>query len=144
VKNLYNSAIRLLTFVLLSPLYAMGIMGVAAPQFGSMTFVGLASGKTYNVDIYHSDVVDGLINFDGGAGSSATSPDSWSAPEAVILSDYTIITGMTDTTKLQILKNNQPTGGFLRFSLWLNTLQNRPALRLGYLAGQEIRCLQKA
>ena len=117
---------------------------VAAPQFGTFVFQGQQSGRIYNVDMYHSDVVDGLANFDGGGGSSATSPDSFTAPENLLLVDYSIVTGMTDTTKIQVLRNNQPTGDFLRYTQHLTTAPMRSPIRLGFIRGVEVRAIQKA
>ena len=117
---------------------------VAAPQFGTLVLAGQASGRIYNVDTYFSDVADGLVNFDGGAGASATSPTSFTCPESVLLVDLSIVTGMTDTTKIQVLRNNQPTGDFLRFTQHLTTSPNRSPIRLGFGQGVELRAIQKA
>lgn len=119
---------------------------VAAPEFATFTFVALVGSppRIYNVDVYYSDVVDALINFDGGAGASATSPDSFTAPEAILLTDIAVVTGGTDTTKLQLLRGNQPTGDFIRHVPHLTTNPNRPSLSLGFRAGTQIRAIQKA
>ena len=117
---------------------------VAAPEYGTFVFMGLRSKRIYNVDVYYSDVADALINWDGGAGASATSPNSFTAPEAVILTDIAIVTGGTDTKKLQLLRNNQPTGDFIRHVPHLTTNPVRPQLQLGFGQGVEIRAIQKA
>lgn len=117
---------------------------VAAPQYGTFTFVGIRSGRVYNVDAYFSDVADALVNYDGGAGAGTTSPTSWTAPEPVLLVDQAIHTGMTDTTKIQTLRNNQPTGDFLRYTQHLDTSPARSPVRLGVNQGTEFRCIQKA
>lgn len=116
----------------------------AAPQYGTIAFMGQQSGRVYNVDLYLGDVVDSLGNFDGGGGASATSPDSFTAPEDLLLSDFSIVTGMTDTTKIQILRGNQPTGDFLRYTQHLTTSPTRSPLRLGFSRGTQIRVIQKA
>lgn len=126
------------------PLAARRMRFVAAPEYGTFTFVGIASGRIYNVDIYFSDVVDALLNFDGGAGASATSPNSFTCPEEVVLTDVAIVTGGTDTKKLQILRNNQPTGDFLRHTQHLTTSPARSPVRLGFRTGTEVRAIQKA
>ncbi|GAI00809.1 unnamed protein product [marine sediment metagenome] len=118
--------------------------GVAAPEYGVFTFQGLQSGRIYNVDFYFSDVPDDLINFDGGAGASATSPDSFTAPENLLLIDIAIVTGGTDTKKLQILRNNQPTGDFIRHTTHLTSVALRSPIRLGFVRGTEVRAIQKA
>lgn len=117
---------------------------VAAPQYGTMTFVGVRTKRIYNVDCYFSDVADALATFDGGAGAGTTSPSSWTAPEPVILTDFAIVTGMTDTTKIQVLRNNQPTGDFLRFTQHLTTSAMRSPVRVGFAQGVEVRAIQKA
>jgi hypothetical protein len=116
----------------------------AAPQYGTFVFIGLSSKRVYNVDAYFSDVADALVTFDGGAGAGASSPSSWTAPENVILADVSIVTGMTDTTKMQILRNNQATGDFLRYTQHLTTSALRSAVRLGFRQGTEVRAIQKA
>lgn len=116
----------------------------AAPQYGTFIFQGLQSGRIYNVDAYFSDVADALVNFDGGAGAGSASPTSFTAPEALILIDQSIVTGMTDTTKIQVLRNNQPTGDFLRYTQHLTTSALRSPLRIGFGPGVEVRAIQKA
>ncbi len=126
-----------------SPIDSRRMRFVAAPEYGTFTFYGMASTRIYNVDMYYSDVADALINFDGGAGASATSPTSFTCPENVLLTDVAIVTGGTDTKKLQVLRNNQPTGDFLRHTQHLTSLSQRSPIRLGFARGTEVRCIQK-
>ncbi len=116
---------------------------VATPQFASFVFEGVNSGRIYNVDAYLSDVADALANWDGGAGAGATSPSSFTAPEPLVLRDFAIVTGMADTTKIQVLRNNQPTGDFLRYTMHLTTSALRSAIQLGFEQGVEVRAIQK-
>lgn len=120
------------------------MMRVAAPEYGTFTFLGVRSRRIYTVDIYYSDVADALINWDGGAGASATSPDSFTAPEDLLLTDIAVVTGGTDTKKYQLLRGNQPTGDFIRHVPHLTTNANRPQLSLGFRTGTQIRAIQKA
>lgn len=117
---------------------------MAAPQFGSMTFIGLQTGNTYNVDIYLSDVDNALIRWDNGAGASATSSDFWTAPEAVALVDYAQVTGTTDTEKLQLTVNNNPTGHMLRYTIHLTSLSKRAPIAIKFARNAQIRALQRA
>lgn len=116
----------------------------ATPQYGTFTFVGLQTQRVYNVDAYFSDVADALVRFDGGGGAGTGSPDSFTAPEALMLIDQAIVTGTQDTTKIQILRGNQPTGDFLRYTQHLTTSAQRSPVRLGFAMGTEIRAIQKA
>ena len=114
---------------------------MAATQ-GTVTFVG-QSGRTYIKDLYLSDTVNTPANWDGGAGASATSPETVSIPEPCFLSDVSVVTGAAQT-KLQLIRNGSGTGDFLRHSLHLNTLPLRPALRVPFAAMDQIGALQIA
>ena len=117
---------------------------VAAPQSGTLFFKGVQTGRTYAVDIYVSDVVANSINFDSGSGASSGSDSFWIAPENVILNDLSIVTGLTDTTKISINANGVQTGNRLRYANHLNTLNNRPVLGVPFRAGSKIACSQEA
>ncbi len=116
----------------------------AAPQYATLTFVGINSRKTYSKDAYLSDVVAGLINIDGGSGAGTGSPTEWTAPEFLMLTDFAILTGMTDTTAIQITRNGVPTGDILRFANYLNTLNSRPVLTVGFKPLDRIAAIQIA
>lgn len=116
---------------------------VAAPQKGVFTFVGV-SGKTYSVDLYLSDVANALGNFDGGAGAGSTSPDFWTPPEQVVLKDFAIHTGLTDTTCIRLVVNGRPLGQILRYITFLDTLANRSPLNIGFNANARFSCIQMA
>jgi len=116
----------------------------ATPQYAVFSFIGLRTKRTYSVDAYVSDVADALVTFDAGAGAGTASPTSWTAPEPVILKDFAIVTGTQDTTKVQLLRNNQPTGDFLRYTMHLTTSAVRPGLVIGVPGMAEFRAIQKA
>jgi hypothetical protein len=110
---------------------------------GTFIFTGLRTRKSYIVDVYLDDVADALMNWDGGAGATATSPEEWRPPEPVVLTDVAIVTGAAQT-KLQLTRNNQPTGDMLRQTMHLNTLAFRPRLAIGFGQGSIVRAIQKA
>lgn len=114
---------------------------VATPQYGGMFFRG-ASGKTYSVDIYVSDVNGALVNFDAGAGAGSGAPTYWIAPEDVVLEDYSQVTGTADTEKIRLAKNGVPTSNVLRYGLHLTTLNNRPKLTIGFKEGVMVSAFQ--
>lgn len=115
----------------------------ATPQSGTMMFVGLRTAKTYSKDVYLSDVMGALINFDAGNGAGSTSPTSWTPPEPVALVDYAQVTGTADTTKLQPISGGRPTEDMLRYTIHLTTLNNRPRLRLVFPAMYPVQFLQR-
>lgn len=114
----------------------------ATPQYGTFTFRGARSGKIYNVDSYISDVNAAPVRFDGGSGAGSTSPDYWVPPEPVTLTDFAIVTGTVDTTKIALQVGNNPTGNILRYALYLTTLAFRSSLRLGLPPGTQFRAQQ--
>lgn len=116
----------------------------ATPQYGTFSFQGLASGKTYTKDAYVSDVANARINLDDGAGASSTSENYWRVPEPVVLRDFSIVTGTADTTKLQMTRNGVPTGDILRYSIHLTTLAFRPNIMIGFAMGDDFSAIQLA
>ena len=116
---------------------------VAAPQNAVGVFKG-TSGKTYSIDMYLSDVANATVNFDGGGGSAAGSPAFWIPPERVILVDFAIHAGMTDTTKARVTVNGRPTASILRYAIHLDTLATRPALFQGFEKGAQVGLIQLA
>lgn len=116
----------------------------ATPRYGTMIFYGIMSRKSYSKDLYISDVANAPVRFDGGQGSSTTSPTELVFPEAVILADFSVVTGTADTTKLQLTRNGIPYGDMLRYSIHETTLANRPRLTIGIGAGQRFAANQIA
>lgn len=116
----------------------------AAPQSGTLFFVGLRTKTSYAVDVYISDVVSGMVTFDAGGGSSSSSPTFYTFPEDVMLTDFSIVTGLTDTTKIRLVGNGRPSSQVLRYSLHLTTLNNRPKLGIGVTAMHRFAAIQLA
>jgi len=116
---------------------------VAAPQLATATFLG-GSGMTYSKDVYLSDVVGGLVNWDVGQGAGSATETFWTPPEGVVLRDFSILTGMTDTTRIQCTRDGVPTGDVLRYANYLNTLNSRPQLNIPFGPGQKISFNQLA
>lgn len=115
----------------------------ATPKYGQMLFRTM-SGRTIAVDLYVSDVANALIRFDGGAGSSSSSPDYWIAPEKCVLVDYSQVTGTADTTKMRLCFNGVPTASLLRYDIHVSTNSNRPVLSYGLNAGTRLTAIQLA
>ena len=106
-----------------------------------MTFIG-ASGKGYSIDCYVSDVSGASLTFDSGGGAGASSESFWKAPEDVVLVDFSIVTGLTDTTFSRLTVNGRPLGQIIRWANHLNTLATRPRLNVGFAAGVNVSGIQ--
>ena len=115
----------------------------ATPKNGTLTFIGLVTGRTYTKEIYRSDVADAKVNWDAGAGASASTDQFWLAPEPVMLIDVALITGTADTTKLQLTRNDIPTGDIFTYTTYLDSINNRPRVHVPFAAGAKIGSLQK-
>lgn len=116
----------------------------ATPQYGTMLFRGRSSGQLYPIDVYISDVAAAAVRFDGGAGAGAASETFVTFSEPVILEDFAIITGTADTEKIRLTAGGKPLQHVLRYSIHLNTLNNRPKLNIPFLMNTRISGLQVA
>lgn len=106
--------------------------------YGTAVLSG-ASGKRYNVDFYIADVVATAVKFDSGSGASATTLPFWKAPEDVMLTDLSIVTGPTVMTTLFPTADGAQISGFrFRIANYLNTLAFRPSIALGFRKGTNI------
>ena len=114
---------------------------MAATQ-GTAIFKG-KSGKTYIVDVYLGDTVDTPVNWSAGGAAAATTPETWTPPEDVVLTDFSVVTGYAQT-RLQLLRDQSPMGDVLAHALHLNTLANRPKLAMGFRAHSTIALIQLA
>lgn len=116
---------------------------MATAEPGTLLFMTL-SGKTIPIDIYVSDVDAAMVNLDGGAGASATSPTTYIIPAHGSIVDFSIVTGNTVTTKLAVMRDNVDTGAKLRSSIHLTTIAARPKLNIPFQAGSQLSLIQRA
>lgn len=115
----------------------------AAPKYGTMCFKGVQTGRTYMVDTYHSDVLAAPVTWDNGSGATSTSLVYWKAPENVILYDFSVATGLTDTTNFYLTSDGaQVANSRLRVANFVNTLATRPTLSIGFRQGSNIGAIQ--
>jgi hypothetical protein len=115
----------------------------AAPKSGTFLFKGLQSGRTYALDTYVSDVLAAGLNFDNGSGATSTSLVYWKCPENVMLYDWSIPTGLTDTTNVVLTSDGaQVPNSRLRHANFVNTLATRPALNIQFRQGSNFGAIQ--
>lgn len=109
----------------------------------SLTFKGVASGKSYVIDGYIADVVGTAVKFDSGSGAGTGSLPYWKAPERVILQDISIASGPTVMTTLIFTADGaQIPGVRARIANFLNSLAFRPKLALGFNQGTQFGMIE--
>jgi hypothetical protein len=116
----------------------------AAATYGTAFFRGRSTMQLYPIDIYISDVAGQKIRFDNGNGASAAADDFVTFNEPVILEDITILVGGTDTEKFRITADSKPLPHVIRYSVFLNTLNNRPKLNIPFRSNTRIGGFQIA
>ncbi len=116
----------------------------AAPQRASLTLRSLDGKRGYTVDVYLSDIVGANINFDSGAGAGTGSETFATFKEAVVITDFSIKTGMTDTTLIRWVGSGVPSMNTTRYENHLNTLNNRPIPGIIINQGSRLGAIQLA
>ena len=109
----------------------------------TMSFTGLQSKRVYNVSAYISDVVAATVLFNSNGVAGTTSLNYCQFPEAVILTDVSILTGPTVATGF-----NYTTGGTvvpnsnLLIAANLTSIQNRNFPNIAFKQGSQIGAIQ--
>ncbi len=119
----------------------------ADPKYGTFYCRGIQTGTVYAVDFYFSDVDKALLTFDGGMGSSSTSPNFYTFPEDVIIYDLVINAGAAGTyaaTTIRLTGDGRPSPSVLRVKAHLDTLNNRPPLGIKVRRGTRVTGIQNA
>jgi hypothetical protein len=114
----------------------------AAPQYA--TAILSTNGGDIAIDMYLSDVVGANGNFDSGNSASSTSHQFWTAPASGFITDFSIKTGMTDTTCGTFTVNGSRTKSTIRWANHLNTMALRPPLNIPINAGEQLSIIQLA
>lgn len=114
----------------------------AAPQRATLTIA--TGGGTITVDVYCSDVVAALCNFDSGNGAGMGSETFYKCPISGVITDFSILTGMTDTTVARVTVDGSNTKSTIRYANHLNTLNSRPKLNIPIQAGENLGLIQLA
>lgn len=116
----------------------------ATPKNGTFTFVG-ASGRTYNVDAYVSDVAAGKVTFNPNGPAGSASLTFYKIPENCTLVDFSMTTGTADTTNVTLqADDNTVPGAILRYIPHVSTNSQRPALRIRFQKGENFGATQAA
>lgn len=116
----------------------------ATPQHAVLQFIGLQSRRSYSLDAYVSDVANGLTTFDSGIGASATSDTSYVCPENMVLVDVSFATGLADTKRIRLVRNQVPTGDTFDYAIHDDGIASRPRLAKVFAKGDKIALIQLA
>jgi len=113
-----------------------------AATAGTMTCVGLNSGRTYLVDLYIPDATATLITFNPAGLAASTSPSTWRAPEDIMITDISD-SGAPTAVGMVLQVNGAPVnGGALRHANLVYSSPNRPKLALPIRGGDFVSALQ--
>lgn len=115
-----------------------------AAQNGSLTLVGLQSGKTYIVDVYLPDAASTYWTFNPTGPASSTSSNQYRLPEDCQIFDFSVTTSPTATNVSVIADNTPIVGGVIRYANYLAANPNRQRLNLKLPKGVLLQGFQNA
>jgi hypothetical protein len=111
----------------------------ATPKQGVIRFTG-ASGKQYQYSLYNPDVANGFVTWATTSVAGSGSVNFITAPENMVLTDVSVVTGIVDTTALVLWLDDAPERNtIIQWADIVNTLQNRSFPRLGIRAGRKVQ-----
>lgn len=115
----------------------------ATPKTGIFSFIGLQSGRTYNVSAYCSDVAAAKVLLSQRGLATTTSDNFWKTPEDVRLVDWTITAGLVDTNVLSITVDDSiVSGAILEKTAHVNTSPTRPLINMNIRKGTNFGAIQ--
>ena len=101
-----------------------------------------ASGKSYNVSFYSSDVVGATVTFNLNGNAGTGSQSFYILPENCILEDVSFTSSNTVTTSWVVQLNDANTGNVISVANQLNTLANRQKPMIPLPAGRKLTMVQ--
>lgn len=112
----------------------------ATPKVGNVEFTGLRTGKKYAYSIYNSDVAAAFVTWNRMGAAGTGSVTFITAPEDMVLSDVSVVTGIVDTANLLLfIDDGAVPGSLISWANVVNTLQNRQFPRLGISQGRKVQ-----
>lgn len=111
----------------------------ATPKTGVIEFKG-KSGQRYVYTIYNPDVAADFLNWDRMKTAGTGSVDFITAPEDMVITDISVVTGIVDTTALLLfLDDGAIAGKLVSWANVVNTLQARSFPNIGVKAGRKVQ-----
>jgi len=99
-----------------------------------LAFLG-KSGRTYTISGYTADTAGVINTFAANTAAVAGSPNYWRPPEDVVLVDWSMTTGTTQTTGVLTENGATKNGAIISYVAHVSTNSNRPKLSLPFPAG---------
>lgn len=116
----------------------------ATPKTATVEFTG-RSGQKYSYSIYNSDVASAFVTWNRMGAAGSGSVNFISAPEDMLLTDISSVTGIVDTTALLLfLDDGAVAGKLISWANVVNTQQTRSFPRFGVKAGRKVQFQQVA
>jgi len=113
-----------------------------AAQNGTLTLVGLETGRTYNIDVYLPDAVATNWTFSAVGPALSTSSNFYILPEMVQVYDFVLATAPTATNATLYTDNAPVLGGVLRYANQLSSNPNRQRQNIRLAKGSQLQGLQ--
>lgn len=115
-----------------------------AAQNGTLTLIGLQSGKTYDIDTYLPDAASTFWTFSMTGPAASTSSNFLVLPEDCQLFDFQVATAPT-ATNVTIYADNAPVvGGVMRYANQLTSNPNRQRKNIRLGKGTQLQGFQGA
>ena len=116
----------------------------ATPKTATVTFVG-RSGQEYNYSLYNSDVANSFSGWATTGTAGSGSVNFITAPEDMVLKDFSAVTGIADTTAVVLWLDDAPIRNtYLQWANVLNSLNSRAVPRIGIRGKHKIQFQQVA
>jgi hypothetical protein len=118
---------------------------MTTPSTGTLTFIG-ASGLTYQKAFYWADATGTMARIDSGLGTPGATggQDFCIFNEPVTLVDISVVTGPTVALTGRFMANYEYIPIGFSWTNHLNTLPQRPQIRIPFKAGTRISILPQA
>lgn len=115
-----------------------------AAQNATLLLYGIASKRTYTVDVYAPDAAGTLLGFNPTGAAGSASPTTYRVPEDVVIKDISVAASPTATNFTINVNGNVIVGGVIRWANQLNSLPFRTPLNIPVRAGDFIGGTQAA
>jgi len=111
---------------------------MVTPTNGTISFMGLQTGRPYTYNIYISDVAAAKVTWSTTGQAVAGDDNFILVPENMVITDIAITTGPTVIFNLVPYVNDTPIGQIIKLGSVIDTVQTRSFPRLGFTGGRKL------